>query len=735
MAVSRVQLVETQFRSFLDNFEDVPSRSDLDNPVRNGATLTARETIAIFTAQLTSRNLDIISRELKARGESFYTIGSSGHEGNASVAAALRPTDPAFLHYRSGAFFLARAQQVPGPAGAMDVLLGMVASTDEPIAGGRHKVFGSVPLNIPPQTSTIASQLPKALGWAVALERKNRLLNTQDDSISVCTFGDASINHATATTTLNAAGWTRHQRVPAPVLFVCEDNGFGISVRTPQGWVAANNQQRHGVKYFFADGLDLVDAYEQARLAAAYVRTERAPALLHMRTVRLLGHAGSDVEQLYRTTKEIEASEAQDPLIQSARILMENGWMTKTQVKELHDQTYVRLSALAEEAVRRPKIRTAAEVIRPLYFEDAAVLKKGPRQAEPDQRLAHFKNLPEKSERLRHMAFQLNRGLSDLLLAYDNAIVFGEDVGRKGGVYHVTQGLTKAFGVGRVFNTLLDETMILGLAIGSGQAGLIPLPEVQYLAYLMNAIDQLRGEAGSMQFFSQGQYSNPMVLRIAAFAYQKGFGGHFHNDNGIAALREIPGILIGTPSRGDDGVRMLRTLMTSAAELGRVCVMLEPIALYMMKDLYESGDNKWLTTYPAPTEILEPGSVGVYGDGTQLCIMSYANGLWMSLRVAKKLEQQGISCRVIDIRWLQPLPLAALSEHAKACEKVLIVDECRKNSGIANEVSASLWETTENTRIARLQADDTYIPLGAAANLVLLQEEDIERAALQLLES
>ena len=117
--------------------------------------------------------------------------------------------------------------------------------------------------------------------------------------------------------------------------------------------------------------------------------------------------------------------------------------------------------------------------------------------------------LPEHSTRKRHLAVQLNRALMDLMTAHPKTILFGEDVARKGGVYHVTASLTEKLGVGRVFNTMLDETSILGLAMGAGHAGMLPMPEIQYLAYLMNAIDQLRGEAGSMQFFSQGQFRNP----------------------------------------------------------------------------------------------------------------------------------------------------------------------------------------------------------------------------------
>ncbi len=120
------------------------------------------------------------------------------------------------------------------------------------------------------------------------------------------------------------------------------------------------------------------------------------------------------------------------------------------------------------------------------------------------------------------------------------------------------------------------------------------MPEIQYLAYLHNAEDQLRGEAASLQFFSTGQFRNPMVVRVAGLAYQKGFGGHFHNDDAIAVLRDIPGLVIAVPARGDDAAAMLRTCLAAADIDGSVCVFLEPIALYHTRDLYEPGDGGWL---------------------------------------------------------------------------------------------------------------------------------------------
>ena len=233
MAVSRTAAVDAQFRKTVSERLTASPRHDLSEPVRQNASLTARAALRLFEAQLESRGLDLLARELKAAGDSYYTIGSSGHEGNAVIADHLEPGDQCFLHYRSGAFFCSLANQRPGTEGAFDALLGIVASDDEPMAGSHHKVWGSVGLGIPPQTSTIASHLPKAVGTAIALDRRARLEDRREHAIAVCSFGDASLNHATAQAGINAAGWASFQRVPAPCLFVCEDNGLGISVRTP----------------------------------------------------------------------------------------------------------------------------------------------------------------------------------------------------------------------------------------------------------------------------------------------------------------------------------------------------------------------------------------------------------------------------------------------------------------------------------------------------------------------
>ncbi|WP_329411043.1 thiamine pyrophosphate-dependent enzyme [Nocardia vinacea] len=721
MTEQRVDL-EERFRAELSALEPRPSRP-IEQPVEDVG-LTGAQCLDLFESQATSRHLDLAARRLGSAKHGYYSIGSSGHEGNAAVAAALRPTDPALLHYRSGAFFVHRARQVPGLDPIRDVLLGMVAAAAEPISGGRHKVFGSKPAAVIPQTSTIASHLPRAVGLAFAIERAARLgvaCEWPSDSVVLCSFGDASANHSTAAGAINAAIHTARQGVPLPLLFVCEDNGIGISVPTPPGWIEQSYGIRLGLQYFDADGSDLLDAATTATQVVDWVREHRKPAFLHLSTVRLMGHAGSDVESAYRSPTDITADLRRDPVIATGRLLVTSGIATPTEVIARYDEIGGRVAAMAELVCCEPKLTSASAVMAPLVsphpdLVQADVLRRGHTVAQGDSVT---------------LAQAINQTLAALLDRDNDVLVFGEDVGRKGGVYGVTKGLQKQFGVRRVFDTLLDEQSVLGTALGAGLAGFVPIPEIQYLAYVHNAADQLRGEAATLSYFSQGQYRNPMVVRIAGYGYQKGFGGHFHNDNSIAALRDIPGLIIASPARADDAAAMLRTCVSAARVDGRVCIYLEPIALYHTRDLHRPGDNAWLAT-PSDTDHIAIGHARVYGDGSDLTIVTFANGVPMSLRVAQRLSDRGIRARVLDLRWLSPLPLDDLLDHARATGRVLIADETRHTGGVSESLCTALIDAGFNGPVTRVTSEDSFIPLGPAATTVLLDESRIESAATKL---
>ncbi len=693
------------------------------------------DAVAIFRAACLSRALDRTSRAMQKAGQGFYTIGSSGHEGMAAVACALRPTDMAFLHYRDAAFQIARAGQVPGQSITWDMLLSFAASCEDPISGGRHKVLGSRALFIPPQTSTIASHLPKAVGAAYAIGAarrhapEHRILPA--DSLVVCTFGDASANHSTAQGAVNTAGWASYQSTPLPLLLVCEDNGIGISTKTPKGWIRASFEGRPGIRYFHADGLDIFETHRVTSEVADYVRRRRKPAFLHLRTVRLYGHAGADVPTTYLSRAEVEADEAADPLLHATRLLDEAGVLSPDEALAIYLETSERVARVATRAAERPRLRTASEVMASLIPPGRACRPvNGPsseaREAIFDTDMRQF-DTPQPMSRI------INWALTDLMLAHPEIVMMGEDVGRKGGVYGVTQKLQSRFGADRMIDTLLDEQSILGLAIGMAHNGFIPMPEIQFLAYLHNAEDQIRGEAATLSFFSDGQYTNPMVLRIAGLGYQKGFGGHFHNDNSVAVLRDIPGVILACPSNGADAAMMLRECVRLAREEQRVVVFLEPIALYPMRDLHEDKDGAWMTTYPEPGRSIRLGEVGIHGRGTDLAIVSFANGHYLGRQAAARLEAAGHRVRVIDQRWLSPMPEEALVAAVEGCAGILIVDETRRSGGVAEALMALFTERTDMP-IERLTSEDSFIATGPAYAATMPSADGIFAAAMRMIE-
>jgi len=676
--------------------------------------LTPQQLADVFDTQMMSRHLDLMARRTK--GQTFYTIGSSGHEGLAALALASRNSDMAFLHYRDAAFCIQRRKAVTGSTPLWDMCLSFTASAEDPVSGGRHKVLGGVDIMTPPQTSTIASHLPKAVGAAHALCLGHS--NLPRDSVILCSFGDASSNHSTAQGAMNSAAWAAYQGSPMPVVFICEDNNIGISVRTPKGWIEANYKNRPGLHYIECDGTDIVEALKACQSALAYTRSRRKPVFLHFKTVRLMGHAGADIESKYSSRAHIETIERHDPLIKTAAYLVQNQIMAHQDIMSAYETMRQRVDRVSQSAFTRPKLPIAEAVMAPITSSHLSVMPPIPTDAA--LRAAGCIN----DGRALTLNKMINKTLTEIMVRHENTLVFGEDVARKGGVYGVTMDLLKQFGPSRVQDTLLDEQTILGIAIGAAQTGYLPIPEIQFLAYLHNAEDQIRGEAATLSFFSRGQFSNPMVIRIAGLAYQRGFGGHFHNDNSIAVLTDIPGIIIACPSHPEDAGAILRECVRLAHEDKRIVIFLEPIALYATSDLH-SGDKAWTSNYKPPNmdAVVKFGEISQYGQGTDICVLTYGNGYFLSRQALDRYD----NIRIIDMRWLHPLPLNEILKAIKPCDKILIVDECRATGSLSETLMAQLLEAKVTQAIERITGHDSFIPLGKAAYTVLPSVEDIQR--------
>ncbi len=685
---------------------------------------TTADLRALFAAQVQSRHLDLAARWLQSRGSGHYTIGSAGHESNAAIGLLSKVTDPALLHYRSGGLYAARAAKAGLERPVRAILLSLVSARSDPMSGGRHKVFGHPALSIIPQTSTIASHLPRAVGLGLGLEfarAAGRHTAWPTDAVVVCSFGDASANHSTAVGALNAAAYLTHRGVDCPVLFVCEDNRIGISTASPPGWPDAMLASLPGLEYRTVDGDDPLALLEVTGAALEAVRTTRRPSVLHLRTVRFMGHAGSDAEIAYRTRRQIEADHDRDPLVATARVLVGAGVMTGVEALAQYERVRMLVGSEAETVLAEAHLDSRASVMAPLDL---------PQILAPEAE-------PERDDTRLTLAQAVNATLAELLDERPEALVFGQDVAVKGGVYGVTRGLRKRFGGLRVFDTLLDEQTILGTALGTALAGFVPIPEIQYLAYLHNAEDQLRGEAASLAFFSGGQYRNGMVVRVAGLAYQRGFGGHFHNDNSVAVLRDIPGLVLAVPNHPADAPGLLRACFELARQ-GRVCVFLEPIARYHTRDLHADGDGLWTAALPAPDTadgFVRPGEIGTYGEGGDVVLVTFGNGTYLGLRAAETLRGEGIDATVVDLRWLAPLPEKSIVQACRGFDRVLVVDETRHSGGVGEGVVTTLVEAGQLGRIARVSSADSFIPLGPASDTVLLGEQEIVDATRALVRS
>lgn len=797
-------------------------RRDLGEPLPDGGALTGAQALALFDAQLTSRLLDLAGRWLSGFGEGYFTVESAGHEGDAAVAAALRPTDPALLHARSGAFYCLRAAQAAGafpaappdlppatgadappttpepgrswsesaPPGAVsyqdldgpgageteagslpvgagivvdadgdatvvvpdlpqpapddafaaaarDVLRGIVASAEEPAAGGRAKVFGRADLAVVPTTSAAGSHLPRAVGLGLALERLRRGARPADgeaeaapwpaDAVVVCAFDDGAADHAAATAALNTTGWYDHTGLRIPVLFVCADGGASA-----EGWVAATLRARPGIRYFAADGTDVAATYRVAAEAAEWVRRQRRPAVLHLSTVRLMEQGDGDA--------------ARDPLLATARLLVTSGYASGEELLARYDERGWQLRRVAEEVLDEPKLASPVEIVRELAPRrpvrvSRAVAEAAAHAAGPGAgaRAEAFGGKPPELTGPLTLAQSINAALADGMLDHPGTAVFGHDVAAQGGVYGVTEGLRDRFGAARVFDTLPDATSILGLGLGAGLAGLLPVPEIRHLTLLHGAEDQLRGEAATMRFLSRGAFRNPMVVRVPGLASPEGLGGHDRNDDSLGALRDVPGLVVAVPARPDDAAPMLRTCLAAARVDGSVCVFVEPIALYHVRDLYTDGDDEWTTEYAEPGAWADRhvpiGRARVYGIGSaeDLTIITFGNGVRMSLRAAATLAEEGVGSRVVDLRWLAPLPVADIIRESSATGRVLVVDETRRTGGVGEGVLSALVDTGYVGAARRVAALDSFVPLGPAARQVLVSAEAITQGARTLL--
>ncbi len=542
----------------------------------------------LFQSMVMTRVAHNVSRREALKGKVYYTIGPGGNESVCAVAAAMRTTDPSILHYRDTSFQFMRSLMtgLSAEESMMQMMRTYTCSASDCNSGGRHKALGDPKLNLIPSTSTISSHYPRGIGIAASIPLVKRLNCSEQsfapESICMMSGGDASINHATFQTSVNFARYTHlGRKMPLPALFLISDNGYGISVPTPDHWVE-ECLSNLGLPYETADGTQLPAVYAKALKMVSSAR-RGTPSFLHLKTARLFNHAGSDAGN-YMNPKQHAWHAERDPISTTAFILQQEGIMNAKDIEDMYRHNNRLAEQCLSMAMSEPKLTSVESIMSPLV-RDAAAEKE-------DSKSTIGPWAPIKTEkRVMILKQQINAVLAEVMEKDPAVVLFGEDVADKGGNYGVTDGLKKKFGPLRVRDTLLDETSILGLMLGFSLNGLVPIAEICYLAYIHNAIDQIRGEGATLSFFSNGQYKNGGIVRVAGGGLTE-FGGHFHNENSLSPLLDMPGVVVMYPSNGPDYVRMFRTAVNLAKKEGRIVIVIEPIRLYATR---QCG-----TSYPYP---------------------------------------------------------------------------------------------------------------------------------------
>lgn len=690
----------------------IAAMNELAAPPVSRAHVDEKRLLSLFDAQVQSRHLAAAGHYLQQHREGLHLTWPAGHESNAAVALALRPTDPALLHFRSGGFYAARAAQMPDTDPVREALRTMTGSVHDPGSGGRRQGFGRRGMNIVPNASASSSHMPRALGVAFGLGRIRELSDAASwpqDAVAIASFGDATAHHSTVAGALNAAALLAHRNIPLPLLFVCENSERSRRPRLSTGWVGRALSYHEPLEYEEADGTDPQNLLMVADRLVKKVRDERRPAILHLHTVRYGGHSRSSPESMHRTSRDISADYTKDPLLATASLLVSARILSSTEAVARYQAAGERIMAQARRVVAEPHSSAGAAAAT----ERPDTSRRGHRAYNPPP--------PTPLTLAQTISATLDRTLSER----PGTLVFGEDVAHTGGVHGVTRGLQRSHGWQRVFDAPFDQQTILGTALGTALAGFLPIIELLDLAHLHNIGGQLRDETATLTASTDGQYTNGMVVRLPGLAYQRDPDGHI--DHSLAGLRDIPGVIVAVPSHPFGAARLLNGCISLAAR-GRICAFVEPVALYHRQDLFTRGDRGWLAPYAAGETAL--GSVQTLRRGSDLAIVTFGNGVPMSLRAARTLARRGIEAEVIDLCWLNPLPGDSLFEAVRGFPGVLVADETRRSGGVSESVVACLVDRGYTGALGRVNSADSFVAHGPAADRALLSEDDIVAAVL-----
>ncbi|MBI3895360.1 MAG: dehydrogenase E1 component subunit alpha/beta [Acidobacteria bacterium] len=681
----------------------------------------------VYRIMYLSRRMDEKEIQLHRQGHTFFEISAAGHEALQTAAAmALQPGyDWFFPYYRGRALALALGVT------PLELLLEAVGSADAPFSGGRQMPshWGSKALNIVSQSSPTGTQWLQAVGCAEAGVYYKESPGAQPwdgsfekDEVVCVTGGDGSTSEGEFYESLNTACTAR-----LPVLYLIEDNGYAISVpverQTPGGNISHLLSGFPNLLREEVDGTDLLASLDTLRRAVAYCRERQGPALVHGHVVRLHSHSLSDDQKLYKTSEELAAEAQHDPVHRFADFLQREGLLGEQERQKLEQEVEQELEEAMSHALKAPAAEGRSAPLH-VYSETA------------DPASSIFAAPARLSGEPATMAELLNACLRDEMRRDPRVVVFGQDVADtsheenlpkvkgKGGVFKVTHDLQREFGSRRVFNAPIAEANIVGRAIGYALRGLKPVVEIQFFDYIWPAMMQIRDELAVIRWRSVGNFSCPVVIRVAYGGYLNG-GGIYHSQCGESIFTHIPGIRVVLPSTALDANGLLRTAIRCD----------DPVLFLEHKHLYRQPYNR--SSYPGPDFMIPFGKAHTVREGKDMTVITYGAVVQKALQAAEKLAEEGMSVELLDLRSLNPYDWETIAASVRKTSRVLVAHEDCLSWGFGAEIAARIADElfdSLDAPVKRVGALDTFV--GYHPNLekaILPQASDLENAMRALL--
>ena len=542
-----------------------------------------------------------------------------------------------------------------------------------------------------PMCGGVGAQYTPTAGWAQAAEYHREVLKDPawEKAVGVVLGGDASV----ATNGFWSA-LTMATTLKLPMLFYIEDNGFGISVpstlQTPGADIAANLRSFKNLHVLSGDGTEPAEAARLISQAMAHVRGRQGPCLLRLTVPRLQGHSAQDT-QAYKSQEFIAAEWARDPLPKlksylAGTLLEEGEW------EEIAQRARADVEAARTRAEARP-VAEPSTVVRNVFFEGELQAQGGllPEGLEPP----HGSEEPRPEGQRINMVTAIRRTFEHELAINPRLVIFGEDIGPKGGVHAVTLGLQEKFGAERVFDTSLSEEGIVGRAVGMALAGLMPCPEIQFRKYADPAAEQIR-DCGTMRWRTANRFAAPMVLRMPIGFFK--CGDPWHSQTNEVEFVHSPGWRVAAPSNAEDAVGLLRAAMRG----NDPTIFLEHRAML---------DAAWSRRpYPGDDYVLPFGRAKTTIAGDQITVVTWGAMVERSEAAAKA---SGKSVEVIDLRTLSPWDREAVLGSVRRTRRCLIVHEDLRSGGFGAEIAAVVADEAFldlDAPVARLTMPDIPSP-------------------------